>query len=155
MHSILARGDKVIATGSRLGKLKHLEEVGVAILQLDITDSQPSILDTIANAISIYGKIVVLINNASYIQIGTWEDLEYVVSGVLVKLTSHNMIGTKTFSHNLIPMYLAQLRLLGHFCRIFGSDEQGRWYLSARSQAGLATRVAARMLVQNLLLKVR
>jgi NADP-dependent 3-hydroxy acid dehydrogenase YdfG len=76
VHSILARGDKVIATGRKLEKLQHLEPAGAAILQLDITDSQQSIRDTTTKAISIYGKIDVLVNNASYVQIGTWEDLE-------------------------------------------------------------------------------
>ena len=70
----------MIATGRKLEKLKHLAEAGAAILQLDITDSQQSIRDTIAKAISIYGKIDVLVNNASYILIGTWEDLEYATS---------------------------------------------------------------------------
>jgi len=70
----------VIATGRKLERLKHLEQVGVAVLQLDITDTQQSIGDTIAKAISIYGKIDVLVNNASCISINTWEDLEYTVS---------------------------------------------------------------------------
>lgn len=78
VHSILARGDKVIATGRKLEKLEHLEQAGASILQLDITDNQQIMRDTIATAINIYGKIDVLVNNASYIQIGTWEDLEFV-----------------------------------------------------------------------------
>lgn len=78
VHSILARGDKVIATGRKLEKLKHLEQAGAAILQLDITDSQQSIRDTIAKAIDIYGRVDVLVNNASYVAIGFWEDLECV-----------------------------------------------------------------------------
>jgi len=39
VYSILARGDKVIATRRKLEKLKHLEQAGAAILQLDITDN--------------------------------------------------------------------------------------------------------------------
>jgi NADP-dependent 3-hydroxy acid dehydrogenase YdfG len=77
VHDILARGDKAIATGRSLSKLSHLENEGAAILQLDITDTQESIRDTIAKAVTIYGRIDVLVNNASYISIGTWEDLEY------------------------------------------------------------------------------
>jgi NADP-dependent 3-hydroxy acid dehydrogenase YdfG len=76
VHSILARGDKVIATARRPEKLRALADAGAATLQLDITDSQQSIRDTIAKAISVYGKIDVLVNNAAYIAIGTWEDLE-------------------------------------------------------------------------------
>jgi NADP-dependent 3-hydroxy acid dehydrogenase YdfG len=75
VHSILSRGDKVIATGRKLETVKHLEEAGAAVLQLDITDSQQSINGTIAEAIAIYGQIDVLVNNASYIVMGAWEDV--------------------------------------------------------------------------------
>jgi NAD(P)-dependent dehydrogenase (short-subunit alcohol dehydrogenase family) len=77
INSILARGDKAIATGRKLEQLKHLEDAGAAILQLDITDSQQSIRDIVAKAIGIYGRIDVLVNNASYVTSGIWEDLEY------------------------------------------------------------------------------
>ncbi|KAJ9615700.1 hypothetical protein H2200_001776 [Cladophialophora chaetospira] len=76
VQSILARGDKVIATARSVEKIKHFEQAGAAILQLDITDTQQSIKDTVARAIEIYGQIDVLVNNAAYIAIGTWEDLE-------------------------------------------------------------------------------
>ena len=79
VHSILARGDQVIATGRRLERLKHLEGIGAAILRLDVTDSQQTIRDIISKAISIYGRIDVLLNNAGHIQTGIWEDLEYVM----------------------------------------------------------------------------
>jgi NADP-dependent 3-hydroxy acid dehydrogenase YdfG len=78
VHSILARGDKVIATARNLEKIKHFEKAGAVTLQLDVTDSQQNIEATIAKAVSIYGRIDVLVNNAAYIAIGTWEDLEYV-----------------------------------------------------------------------------
>jgi NADP-dependent 3-hydroxy acid dehydrogenase YdfG len=76
IRSIVARGDTVIATARKRERLIHLEQEGVTTLQLDITDTQQSINDTMAKAISVYGKIDVLVNNAAYIAIGTWEDLE-------------------------------------------------------------------------------
>lgn len=76
VHQILSRGDLVIATGRKLGSLTHLEQAGAAILQLDVTDDQKVLRETIAKAIAIYGKIDVLVNNAAYIATGGWEDLE-------------------------------------------------------------------------------
>ncbi|EXJ57112.1 hypothetical protein A1O7_07456 [Cladophialophora yegresii CBS 114405] len=76
VHSILARGDKVIATARNLEKIKHLGKAGAAVLQLDITDTQQNINNTISKAISVYGRIDVLVNNAAYVAIGTSEDLE-------------------------------------------------------------------------------
>lgn len=75
VHSITARGDKVIATGRKLEKIRHLEKAGAATLQLDITDSQSNLNNKIAEATNIYGKIDVLVNNAAFITIGTWEQL--------------------------------------------------------------------------------
>lgn len=77
VHSILARGDKVIATARNLSKVKHLEQLDVPVYQLDITASQSSINATIAEILTTHGRIDVLINNAGYIAIGTWEDLSY------------------------------------------------------------------------------
>lgn len=76
VRSILARGDKAIATARNLDKIKHLEQAGAKILQLDITDSQQDVRNTISSAIGIYGRIDVLVNNAAYIAAGSWEDLE-------------------------------------------------------------------------------
>lgn len=76
VQQILARGDRVLATGRSLEKLKHLEQAGAAILQLDVTDEQQALNDTITKAIAVYGKIDVLVNNAAYIAFGAWEDLE-------------------------------------------------------------------------------
>lgn len=78
VYSILERGDKVIATGRKLEQLRSLEAKGAAILQLDITSTRQVIQETIEEAIGIYGRIDVLVNNASYISVGMWEDLEYV-----------------------------------------------------------------------------
>ncbi|KAH8816735.1 hypothetical protein F5884DRAFT_853169 [Xylogone sp. PMI_703] len=105
VKSILKRGDKVIATARKLEKLKHLEEAGATILQLDITDNQKSINSTIEKAINIYGKVDVLINNASYIAIGTWEDLEY--EDFLAQFDT-NVFGTIKVTRAILPHFRQQ-----------------------------------------------
>jgi NAD(P)-dependent dehydrogenase (short-subunit alcohol dehydrogenase family) len=77
-HPILARGDKVIATSRKLEKVQHLEQAGAAVLPLDVTDSQQSIHQTLSKAIELFGRIDVLVNNAAYIQVGTFKDLQDV-----------------------------------------------------------------------------
>ena len=76
VHSILARGDQVIATARKPDSIAHLQEAGAAVLQLDITDDEASIDALMEKALNIYGKIDVLVNNAAYISIGTWEELK-------------------------------------------------------------------------------
>jgi NADP-dependent 3-hydroxy acid dehydrogenase YdfG len=74
VKNLLERGDKVIATARTLSKIAHLEELGAAILQLDVTNSPAELEKAAKKAIEIYGKIDVLVNNAGYAHFGTFED---------------------------------------------------------------------------------
>ncbi|KAI2466859.1 NAD(P)-binding protein [Annulohypoxylon bovei var. microspora] len=74
---VLSRGDLAIATARTLSKISHLGRAGAAILELDVTRSQRDIDDTVAQAVTIYGRVDVLVNNAAYIATGAWEDVEY------------------------------------------------------------------------------
>lgn len=62
----LARGEKVIATG-RAKSLVHLDELkalGAETLELDVTASQDDINAVAQKAITIYGRVDVVVNNA-------------------------------------------------------------------------------------------
>ncbi|KAI0116027.1 NAD(P)-binding protein [Hypoxylon sp. NC0597] len=76
-HQILSRGDLAIATARNVDKITHLGQAGAATLELDVTRSQQDINDIISKAISIYGRIDVVVNNAAYVATGAWEDIEY------------------------------------------------------------------------------
>ncbi|OBS15188.1 hypothetical protein FPOA_13930 [Fusarium poae] len=77
VHQILSRGDKIIATARNSARIQVLASQGASVLELDVTDTQDSIDQTIAKAIAIYGHIDVLVNNAGFVAAGSWEDLSY------------------------------------------------------------------------------
>ncbi|KAI1777420.1 NAD(P)-binding protein [Hypoxylon cercidicola] len=77
VHQVLARGDLAIATGRKLDKIKHFEPAGAAALELDVTRPQQDINDIVSKAITIYGRVDVIVNNAAYVAMGGWEDIEY------------------------------------------------------------------------------
>jgi NADP-dependent 3-hydroxy acid dehydrogenase YdfG len=77
VHQILSRGDKIIATARNSARIEPLASQGAAVLELDVTNSQDKIDQTIAKAIAIYGHIDVLVNNAGFVAAGSWEDLRY------------------------------------------------------------------------------
>ncbi|KAJ4386952.1 hypothetical protein N0V85_007884 [Neurospora sp. IMI 360204] len=104
---ILVRGDCVIATARDLSKpqMAHLSVVAqaqhdVSVLQLDVTASQESLNETIADAIKIYGRIDVLVNNAGYVALGGWEDLGY---DGFVKQFETNVFGLLKVTNAILP----------------------------------------------------
>jgi len=64
-RAVLARGDKVIATARNAEtRLVALKEAGAAVLDLDVNAPFPEIEQKIQEAISVYGHVDVLVNNA-------------------------------------------------------------------------------------------
>ena len=75
VYSILARGDRVIATGRQAeSKLQHLKATDAKILDLDVSSSQDVLDRKIAEAIGIYGAVDVVVNNAGYLNMGAFEE---------------------------------------------------------------------------------
>ncbi len=76
VHAVLERGDKVIATArNAANRLQALKDAGAAILDLDVTASQRELDSKVKEALTIYGTIDVLVNNAGYIEAGFLEEV--------------------------------------------------------------------------------
>jgi NAD(P)-dependent dehydrogenase (short-subunit alcohol dehydrogenase family) len=78
-QALLSRGDLVIATARNPSKSAELSILSAhknaTVLQLDVTADQDTISTTIAQAAAIHGRIDVLVNNAGFVQVGTFEGL--------------------------------------------------------------------------------
>lgn len=75
---VVARGDKIIATARDTSSLEGLQAEhpdDVRVLQLDVTASQEQIDQAIKQAIGFWGQVDVVVNNAGYCQVGTFEDI--------------------------------------------------------------------------------
>lgn len=87
MDQILARGDKVIATVRKLKDVPDSEPFAshedVYILELDVTDSTENIRLKIGQAVHVWGRIDVLVNNAGYCLKIILEDGGYVLDKLI------------------------------------------------------------------------
>jgi NADP-dependent 3-hydroxy acid dehydrogenase YdfG len=75
--AILARHERVIATArdtNSLGELP-LHHSNLRTLHLDVTASQEILDDKVAQALELFGRIDVLVNNAGYVMSGVWEEV--------------------------------------------------------------------------------
>lgn len=77
VQAVLAHGDRVIATARRLEDLAYLDGIENArALQLDVTAKESVLGEKVEEAISAFGGIDVLVNNAGYVLSGVWEELK-------------------------------------------------------------------------------
>lgn len=76
IKTILERGDKAIATARKIESIKHLADLGAATLQLDMTDNRETMDKKVKEAVDLYDKIDIVVQNAGYGYISTLEDIE-------------------------------------------------------------------------------
>ena len=80
-HSVLARGDYVIATARSLKSFDELRQdpkidgERMRFLALDVTSPMAEIQQCLDEALAIWGRIDVLVNNAGTITFGASEEL--------------------------------------------------------------------------------
>lgn len=73
VQGLLAHGEMVIATARARSIIKRLKKLGGATLQLDVIAPTAELEKITSEAILVYGKIDVLVNNAGYDYFGTSE----------------------------------------------------------------------------------
>jgi NAD(P)-dependent dehydrogenase (short-subunit alcohol dehydrogenase family) len=100
-HAISARGDLVIATGRSItNRLPSPSSPNITLLDLDITSPLASIRDTITTAISIHGRIDVLVNNAGISRLAALEEMsEEMLRGVF----EVNLFGAVKMTQTVLP----------------------------------------------------
>jgi NAD(P)-dependent dehydrogenase (short-subunit alcohol dehydrogenase family) len=97
VRSILARGDKVVATArGDPERLSSLKEAGAETHSLDVTASLAEIKAVVAKVLE-GGPIDVLVNNAGYVEAGVAEEVRYVPSTVInSRAKTDRIIATRT-----------------------------------------------------------
>ncbi|KAK3376907.1 hypothetical protein B0T24DRAFT_232582 [Lasiosphaeria ovina] len=101
IEHIVARGDKVIASGRRVEeKLGALKSESLALLELDITAGRAAIAAKMAEAWAVFGHIDILLNNAGASAMCSAEEAtdEYID-----KLFAVNLFGPMHVTQALLP----------------------------------------------------
>jgi NAD(P)-dependent dehydrogenase (short-subunit alcohol dehydrogenase family) len=96
----LARGDRVIATARDARKLQDLVDQGARALALDVTASDAELQKVVAEALSFYGTIDILVNNAAFLLGGAIEECS---DEEAYKQFNTNVFGTLRMLRAVLP----------------------------------------------------
>ncbi|KAK7039573.1 putative oxidoreductase YusZ [Favolaschia claudopus] len=107
VDSVLARGDRVIATSRTLEPIAHLDGTNdrLRLLQLDVTAGIDGLRSIIKEAVSFWGRIDVLVNNGGSCYLGI---LEQGGSDLLRKQYEVNVFGLVDVTNACLPYLRAQ-----------------------------------------------
>ncbi|KAK7039599.1 putative oxidoreductase YusZ [Favolaschia claudopus] len=107
VDSVLARGDRVIATSRTLEPIQHLHGTNdnLRLLQLDVTAGIDALRSIIKEAASLWGRIDVLVNNGGSCYLGI---LEEGGSDLLRKQYEVNVFGLVDVTNACLPYLRAQ-----------------------------------------------
>ncbi|KAI4523750.1 NAD(P)-binding protein [Schizophyllum commune Loenen D] len=102
VNEVLSRGDLVIATGRSIDNLKaqYKEDDQLKLMQLDVTEGPEPIAAKVHEALAIWGRIDVLVNNAG---IGYPSLIEEAGSALLRKQMEANLYGVVDVTLAVLP----------------------------------------------------
>ncbi|KAJ5683442.1 Glucose/ribitol dehydrogenase [Penicillium macrosclerotiorum] len=99
--SITARGDRVVATARDIRSLDEFaSHENIRLLELDVTQPRKALKEAVKQAISFFGHIDVLVNNAGYVLSGVWEELSEIE---ITRQFHTNVLGPLDLTTALLP----------------------------------------------------
>jgi len=114
-NAVLKNGDKVVATSRNIGELTKrisLKSESFLPLQVDITNDT-EVKKAIQTAVDTFGKIDVIVNNAGYYLVGSFEEIG---DQEFRKTVDVNVFGTVNIIRNVMPFLRKQQS--GHIINI-------------------------------------
>ena len=114
--AVLQAGDRVVATGRNMDKLRaayaDAAEENIALVRLDVSDETQA-QAVVTEAVTRFGRIDVLVNNAGYSLIGNFEEL---TTPDIERLFATNFYGVLNVMRAALPVMRKQR--LGHIINI-------------------------------------
>ncbi|KAJ7758283.1 putative short-chain oxidoreductase [Mycena metata] len=101
----LHRSFRVIATARRVDTLDYLIQRGAKALSLDVTSSEAELAEVAAKAISIYGQVDYLVNNAGFMHAGVMEETSHEE---VLRQFNTNFFGLVNTTRAFLPYFRAR-----------------------------------------------
>ncbi|KAF8823261.1 hypothetical protein HHX47_DHR10000386 [Lentinula edodes] len=100
-----SQGLRVIATARKISAIENLRAPNIAILTLDVTASMSQLEDFANKALTVFGQVDILINNAGYPLVGA---LEEVSSDQTLGIFKTNFFGSLNVANVFLPHFRAR-----------------------------------------------